>query len=583
MKYVLGISSFYHDSAATILKDGKIIAAAQEERFTRVKNDKSFPINSILFCLNYAKTNIDKINDIIFYDNSINSWERVIHSVSIFDIFSLYKITINTFNKKVLLQRYLEKYLNYKFNYKQNIYLLDHHLSHAASAFYPSPFKKSCIITIDGVGEWATTTIGVGNENKIKILKKIDFPNSLGLIYSAFTKYCGFEVNSGEYKLMGLAPYGKPVFYKLLKKNLVKLSTDGFYIINSRFFNFGSQKEMFNKKLEKLIGFSPKKNSEEINQKYLDLASSIQKLIEEIILKICEHGKKITNQNNLCLAGGVALNCVANGLIIESKIFKNVWIQPAAGDAGASLGCALYLSHNKYRYKKNYFDSMQNSFLGNDINNKNVIKYLNEKKIKYVLFDDKNLINYICKNIKSNKIIGLCRGRMEFGPRALGNRSILADSRNVKAQSHINLKIKFRESFRPFAAILLKEDAKKYFNFYKKSPYMLVVTKLIDKYKMGVNKKLGKNLIDYLQQKRSIISAVTHVDYSTRLQIVDKNNKFIFNLLKEYKKHTGIGILVNTSFNVKDEPIVSDIFDALNCFYNTKMDILVLGNVVIRK
>ncbi len=582
-KYILGISAFYHDSAASIIKDGMIIAAAQEERFTRIKNDKSFPVNSILFCINYAKINLMQVKDIIFYDNSINSWERVVHNISIFDIFDLYKISKDTFNKKVLLHKYLQKFFKYKISNEQKIYFLDHHLSHASSAFYPSPFKQSCIITIDGVGEWATTTIGIGKGSKIKLLKKLDFPNSLGLIYSAFTSYCGFEVNSGEYKLMGLAPYGKPIYFNMLKNNILKKSFDGVYEINEFYFSFGKKKRMFNKNLISLIGFQPRKSSDDLNQKFLNLAASIQKLIEELILDICKYAKKITKQNNLCLAGGVALNCVANGLIVESKIFNNIWIQPAAGDAGGSLGSALYLSYNKYLNKRKYFDSMQNSFLGNNINNKDVKRYLDEKGINYELLNNNSLIKFISKEIQSNKIIGVCRGRMEFGPRALGNRSILADARNVRAQTHINLKVKFRESFRPFAAILLKDDAKKYFGFVKRSPYMLIVTKLIEKYRLKVSKKLNKNLINYLQQKRSEISAVTHVDYSTRLQIVEKNNRFIFDLLKDYKKNTGVGVLVNTSFNVKDEPIVSDIFDALNCFYNTEIDILVLGNAVIKK
>ncbi len=597
--YILGISAYYHDSAACLVHDGKIIAAAQEERFTRKKHDKSFPKHSIDYCFDEAKINFNNITFIGFYDKPFLKFERILETYlseaplgfkSFSNAIPIW-IKEKLFLKKTLIDNFSNFYkIKDKSLIESKILFAEHHVSHSASAFYPSPFNSSAILTMDGVGEWVTTSIGYGDNNKINFLKEIHFPHSLGLLYSAFTYFSGFKVNSGEYKLMGLAPYGKPIYKKLIKKEIIDIKEDGSFKLNMKYFNYTVGLTMTNSKFDNLFKRKPRKPDSNITQFEMDLAKSIQEVIEEVILKLVKTTKKITNSDNLVLAGGVALNCVANSKIIKQNKFRNVWVQPASGDAGGALGVAQhiyynYLNNNR-KLDSNKNDLMNGSFLGKSYTNREIKHFLNSKKIIYVEYQsEEKFIEEISNYIISGKVIGWHQGRMEFGPRALGNRSIIADPRNKKMQKILNEKIKFRESFRPFAPSILKEELKNYFHFSNvDSPYMLFVANLKKEFRL--NQADQKNLfgLEKLNFVRSLLPAITHVDFSSRIQTVDKktNLKF-YKLLKNFGKKTGYPILVNTSFNIRGEPIVCSPEDAYNCFIKTNMDILALGNFIISK
>ena len=597
--YILGISAYYHDSAACLVHDGKIIAAAQEERFTRKKHDKSFPKYSIDYCFDEAKINFNNITFIGFYDKPFLKFERILETYlseaplgfkSFSNAIPIW-IKEKLFLKKTIIDNISNFYkIKDKSLIESKILFAEHHVSHSASAFYPSPFNSSAILTMDGVGEWVTTSIGYGDNNKINFLKEIHFPHSLGLLYSAFTYFSGFKVNSGEYKLMGLAPYGKPIYKKLIKKEIIDIKEDGSFKLNMKYFNYTVGLTMTNSKFDNLFKRKPRKPDSNITQFEMDLAKSIQEVIEEVILKLVKTTKKITNSNNLVLAGGVALNCVANSKIIKQNKFRNVWVQPASGDAGGALGVAQhiyynYLNNNR-KVDSNKNDLMNGSYLGKSYTNSEIKHFLNSKKIIYVeCQSEEEFIEEISNYIISGKVIGWHQGRMEFGPRALGNRSIIADPRNKKMQKILNEKIKFRESFRPFAPSILKEELKNYFDFSNvDSPYMLFVANLKKEFRLNQADQKKLFGLEKLNFVRSLLPAITHVDFSSRIQTVDKktNPKF-YKLLKHFGKKTGYPILVNTSFNIRGEPIVCSPEDAYNCFIKTNMDILALGNFIISK
>ena len=582
---ILGISAYYHDAAATIIKDGKIIAAAQEERFTRIKGDKSFPINAIDYCLKEANTEIEKLDHIVFYENSLSKFQRIIVSAYKNAPYSI-KTFVLSVSKWLSKDLWIDKEMKKELMTKKNIIMYDHHMSHAASAFYPSPFKKAAILTIDGVGEWATTTYGIGEDNKINIIKAINFPDSIGLLYSAFTSYLGFKINFDEYKIMGLAPYGKPVYADLIKKELIKIYEDGSIKLNMKYFNYTKGITMTNKNFEKLFDHKSRMPESKITQKDMDIASSLQFVLNEILLKMTNHIYNETKCDNLVMAGGVALNVAAIGYLKRKSKFKKIWIQPASGDSGGSLGCALSYYYDvlnqKRKIQKN--DSMQGALLGPkiEINNKVFDNYLNKIGVKFETLDGDELIKKIIENLSKGKVIGSARGKMEFGPRALGNRSIIADPRRNDMQKIINQKIKFREGFRPFAPIVLNEDKNDYFEMKDESPYMLSTYYVNEDLRFPISEKVSG--FDLLNEKKSIIPAVTHVDYSARVQTVDnKRNLFLYNLLKEFKKSTNCSCLVNTSFNVRGEPIVCNEIDAYNCFMKTNMDCVVIGNRFLMK
>ena len=594
MTKILGISAFYHDSAASLIIDGKIIAAAQEERFTRLKHDSSYPFNAVQFVLDFAKIELSEVDHVVFYEKPFLKFERLLETYVAmaprgFAQFSRAMpawLKEKLFQKKMLIN-FLKKH-DTKFDGQKKILFSEHHLSHAASAFFPSPYEEAIILTADGVGEWATTTVAIGNKNKIEIKKEIHFPHSLGLLYSAFTYYIGFKVNSGEYKLMGLAPYGSPKYENLIKNNLIDIKDDGSFRLDQNFFDYTTGLTMTNEKFHNLFGQKPRNSkNEKITQFHMDIASSIQKVTEEIMVKLCKSLKKDYGIANLCLAGGVALNCVANGKILNEKIFDNIWIQPAAGDAGGSLGAALaywHLDLNKER-KKNNSDLMEGSYLGPSYSNKEIKKILEEVGANYDELDEEKIIDKTSEDLANGKAIGWFQGRMEFGPRALGSRSILGDARSDKMQKNLNLKVKYRESFRPFAPSVLREDLKDWFDIDSDSPYMLLVAN-VKKEKQKKMSDEDKKLfgIDKLNVKRSEIPAVTHIDYSARVQTVHKNtNEIYFNLIKKFKEKTGCPVIVNTSFNVRGEPIVNTPRDAFNCFMGTELDSLVIGNFYLKK
>ena len=594
MKTILGISAFYHDSAATILVDGKIIAAAQEERFTRKKHDPSYPFNAIEFVLNFAKIKLSDVDQIIFFEKPFLKFERLLETYVAFapNGFKSFCMAMPVWLKDKLFQKKMLfnelKRHDSNFNDIKKIYFSDHHLSHAASAFFPSPFEEALVLTADGVGEWATTTVAIGKGNNLEIKKEIHFPHSLGLLYSAFTYYAGFKVNSGEYKLMGLAPYGSPVYEDKIKNNLINIKDDGSFHLDQSYFNYSTGLTMTNKKFDNLFGQKVRDSKyEKLTQFHMDIAASIQKVTEDVMIKIAKSLKEEFNISNLCLAGGVALNCVANGKILKEKIFDKIWVQPAAGDAGGSLGAALalwYIEQNNPR-TIDYEDSMQGSYLGPQYLQKEIEEQLNAAGAKYEVFQDEELLDKTATDIANEKAIGWFQGRMEFGPRALGGRSILGDPRSEKMQKNLNLKVKFRESFRPFAPSILKEDLANWFDLSVDSPYMLMVSN-INKDKTIKMTDDQKNLfgIDKLNIKRSEIPAVTHVDYSARIQTVDKKtNEKYFRLIKKFKEKTNCPILVNTSFNVRGEPIVNTPLDAFNCFMGTDLDKLVIGNCYLDK
>ena len=593
MTSILGISAFYHDSAACILRDGKILAAAQEERFTRKKHDSSYPYNAIKFVLKYANLSLNEVDQIVFFEKPFLKFERLLETYVAFaprGFFSFAK-AMPLWIKEKLFQKNLlfNKLKNHDKNYKSdmNIYFSDHHLSHAASAFFPSPFEEAVIITADGVGEWATTTVAVGKKEFLEIKKEIHFPHSIGLLYSAFTYYTGFKVNSGEYKLMGLAPYGNPIYKNKVKK-LIDIKDDGTFRMDQTYFNYSTGFKMTSEKFHKLFGQKPRDpNKERITQFHMDIAASIQAVTEEIMIKLAKAARIDYGIKNLCLAGGVALNCVANGKILKSKIFDRIWIQPAAGDAGGSLGAALALWYLENGNKRilNSDDDMKGAYLGNEFSQDEIEKELNLAGAKFETFDYENLIKNTSDLISNDKIIGWFQGRMEFGPRSLGARSILADPRSDKMQRNLNLKVKYRESFRPFAPSVLRDDLTEWFDMNVDSPYMLLVANISQHKKIEMSDDQKKLFgIDKLNIKRSEIPAVTHVDYSARIQTVDyKTNKRYYDLIKEFKKKTGCPILVNTSFNVRGEPIVNTPSDTFNCFMGTDLDYLVIGNCILDK
>ncbi len=593
MKSILGISAFYHDSAACILKDGKIIAAAQEERFTRKKHDPSYPYNAIEFVLKYANLKLSEVDQIVFFEKPFLKFERLLETYVAFapkGFVSFAKAMPLWLKEKLFQKNFLyNKLRTHDKNYKseKNIFFSDHHLSHAASAFFPSPFEEAVVLTADGVGEWATTTVAVGKNNYLEIKKEIHFPHSLGLLYSAFTFYAGFKVNSGEYKLMGLAPYGNAIYEDKIKK-LIDIKNDGTFRLNQKYFNYATGLTMTNEKFNNLFGQKPRNpQNEKITQFHMDIAASIQKVTEEIMIKLAKSVRKEYNIKNLCLAGGVALNCVANGKILDEKIFDNIWIQPAAGDAGGSLGAALALwySENENKREINSYDNMNGSYLGTEFSQENIEKELQSIGAYFEKLEYENLIDKTSELLSEEKAIGWFQGRMEFGPRALGNRSILGDPRSDKMQKNLNLKVKYRESFRPFAPSILREDLPEWFDINVDSPYMLLVANVNSKKKIEMTSEQKKLFgIDKLNIKRSEIPAVTHVDYSARIQTVNKNtNKRYYDLILKFKEKTGCPVVVNTSFNVRGEPIVNTPTDAFNCFMGTELDYLVIGNCILDK
>jgi carbamoyltransferase len=591
--YILGISAFYHDSAAALIKNGEVLSAAQEERFTRIKHDERFPRNAIKYILNENKINIHDIDAIVFYEKPFLKFERLLETYIAFAPFGFKSFCASMpiwlkeklFQKKYIIEQLKELDHNFKANNK--IKFSDHHLSHAASAFYPSPFKESVILTLDGVGEWATTTISYGSSSGIELLKQINFPHSLGLLYSAFTYYLGFKVNSGEYKVMGLAPYGKPKYVDLIFDKLIDVKDDGSFKLNMNYFEFATGLKMTNQKFEKL--FNKKRRSpekDEITDFHMDIAASIQKVTEGIILKIARHAKDLTNCENLCLAGGVALNCVANGKIIKNNIFKNIWIQPASGDAGGSLGAALAYWHVEQKNQKlNTSDNMKGSYLGPSFTNEEIEVSLKKMNAKYNYYEDDVLLSKTVDDLKNEKAIGWFQGKMEFGPRSLGSRSIIADPRSPRMQKQLNLKVKYRESFRPFAPAVLREDLENYFDLNCDSPYMLLVANVNDIIKKGMTDDQKKLFgIEKLNVLRSTIPSVTHVDYSARVQTVHKEtNKKFHSLILKFKEETKCSVLINTSFNIRGEPIVCSVEDSFRCFMGTDLDTLVIGNYYLSK
>ena len=591
---ILGISAFYHDSAAAILVDGKIIAAAQEERFTRKKHDSSYPFNAIKFVLKYSRLKLSEIDYIVFYEKPFLKFERLLETYVALAPKGFIQfakampswLREKLFQKKIIIDSL--KKIEKNFNDEKKIYFSEHHLSHAASAFYPSPFDEAIVLTADGVGEWATTTVAIGNKNDLQIKKEIHFPHSLGLLYSAFTYYTGFKVNSGEYKLMGLAPYGEPKYADKIKENLIDIKSDGSFRMNQDYFNYSTGLTMTNSKFHNLFGQSPRNPKiEKVTQFHMDIAASIQKVTEEIILKISKSLKEEYKIPNLCLAGGVALNCVANGKILEEKIFENIWIQPAAGDAGGSLGGALALWYLELKNKRvvSKEDDMKGSYLGPQFSNQEIKDKLSNLGAKFNEFDDNDIINKTAEDLNAGKAVGWFQGRMEFGPRALGARSILGDARSPFMQKNLNLKVKYRESFRPFAPSVLREDVNGWFQINIDSPYMLLVAYINNSKKIEMSEK-DKNLfgIDKLNVQRSEIPAVTHVDYSARVQTVnEKTNPIYYKLIKKFKEKTSCPVIVNTSFNVRGEPIVNTPKDAFDCFMGTELDTLVIGNFYLIK
>ena len=593
MSSILGISAFYHDSAACILKNGEIIAAAQEERFTRVKHDQSYPYNAIEFVLKYSKLKIFDIDQIVFFEKPFLKFERLLETYVAFAPkgFVSFSKAMPIWIKEKLFQKnlLLEKLKSHGKNFKpdEKIFFSDHHLSHASSAFFPSPFEEAVVLTADGVGEWATTTVAIGYKNKLEIKKELHFPQSLGLLYSAFTYYTGFKVNSGEYKLMGLAPYGNPIYTDKVKK-LIDIKKDGTFRLNQKYFNYATGLTMTNNLFNNLFGQKPRNpKKENITQFHMDIAASIQEVTEEIMIKLAKSIREEYGLKNLCLAGGVALNCVANGKILQKNIFENIWIQPAAGDAGGSLGAALALWHieqgNKRRINLN--DAMNGSYLGGEYSQNEIEKELNNIGAIFQTYNYEDLIENTSEFISQEKAVGWFQGRMEFGPRALGARSILADPRSDKMQKNLNLKVKFRESFRPFAPSILREELSNWFEMDVDSPYMLLVANIDEDKKIQMSKEQNNLFgIEKLNIKRSSIPAVTHVDYSSRIQTVSKKtNKIFYDLISKFKEKTGCPIVINTSFNVRGEPIVCTPTDAFKCFMGTNLDYLIIGNCILDK
>jgi carbamoyltransferase len=596
---ILGISAFYHDSAAALLVDGDIIAAAQEERFTRKKHDSSFPGNAIRYVLNEGGVKIENLDLVVFYDKPFVKFERLLETYHAFvpkGLVSYWSAIPVWIKEKLFSKKLIYDELEKIGEGRPKLLFPEHHLSHAASAFYPSPFQEAAILTLDGVGEWATTTIGYGKDNSIKILKELDFPHSVGLLYSAFTYYCGFKVNSGEYKLMGLAPYGNPngrevaAYKKKIVENMVDIREDGSILLNMKYFSYAAALRMCNERQwEKLFGIPRRERETPITEKYMNLALAIQQVTEQIVFKMATTAKDLTNCNNLVMAGGVALNCVANGKLLKMGIFDNIWIQPAAGDAGGALGaayCAWHIYKGEKREINPAKDSMNGAYLGPEFSEIDIKKVIRKFNAPYRYYSDfKGLCLDTADLLDGGNVIGWFQGRMEFGPRALGSRSILGDVRNPDMQKRLNLKIKYREGFRPFAPTVMEEDIEEYFELDRPSPYMLLVAQVKKErttpYPTGYE---SKPLLERLYFKRSDIPAITHIDYSARIQSVNiRTNYRYWELINTFKKKTGYGLIVNTSFNVRGEPIVCTPEDAYRCFMRTEMDYLVLNDFLFSK
>ncbi|MEK9627424.1 MAG: carbamoyltransferase [Nitrospinota bacterium] len=583
---ILGISAFYHDSAACLVRDGEIVAAAQEERFTRKKHDPSFPVNAVEFCLNKGGIQVTDLDYVGFYDKPFIKFERILETY-----LGIAPKGLKQYLSAIPL--WLKDKLWTRTNIRKNlgfngpVVFSEHHESHAASAFFPSPFQEAAILTMDGVGEWATSSLALGKNNKIELLQELHFPHSLGLLYSAFTYYLGFKVNSGEYKVMGLAPYGNPIYCDLIHKHLIDLKDDGSFRMNMDYFDFLGGMTMTNDKFESVFNHPTRKSETQLTQKEMDIAASLQQVTEDIMLKMARHIREKTGMKNLCLAGGVALNCVGNGKILKEKIFDNIWVQPAAGDAGGALGVALCTWYQMLDNERtmNGKDSMKGSYLGPHFKESEIKSYLDSQNIPYRQLNETELTKTVSSHLKDGKVVGWFQGPMEFGPRALGGRSIIGDPRNPKMQSIMNLKIKYRESFRPFAPSVLAEKVNEWFEMDSESPYMLMVAGVQKDKRLSMTEEQKKLFgIDLLNVPRSQIPAITHVDYSARIQTVHKDtNKRYYDLISEFEKETQCPVLINTSFNVRGEPIVCNPEHAFLCFMRTEMDILVLENFVLDK
>lgn len=597
---VLGVSGLYHDSAAALVRDGEIIAAAQEERFSRVKHDLRLPVNAISYCIKEAGITKEEIDYVVYYDNPFITLDRFLKNILALGNESDMLIH-NSFDSIMGTKLWIHQKLRTcvgKLGKEDRLLVCRHHISHAASAFYPSPYDEAAFITLDGVGEWETTTIGYGKGNDLVILKEINYPHSVGLLYSAFTYFCGFKVNSGDYKLMGLAPYGEPVYYDLIKKELIDIKNDGSYRLNLKYFDFYRNDVMTNHEFETLFGGPKREQEADITKREMDMAASVQKVVEEILIKMAKYTRELTGMKRLVLGGGVALNCVANGKLLMERVFDEIWIQPAAGDAGGALGAALYVYHQKSGKAREIKNNnlQKGSYLGPAYTEKEIREYLDDNHYKYHICattEERNVL--VARMLENEKVIGLCNGRMEFGPRALGNRSIIGDARSINMQTQMNLKIKYRESFRPFAPSVLEEDAGQYFMLDGNcSPYMLLVGNVVESrrkpfnmqefYLKDGNNKEKIDLLPIVNIARSDIPAVTHVDYSARVQTVNQDmNPDFYGIINEFKKITGSSVIVNTSFNVRGEPIVCSPKDAYECFMRTQMDALVLGNIILYK
>jgi carbamoyltransferase len=592
---ILGISAWYHDSAACLVQEGVIVAATQEERFTRKKHDASFPENAMRYCLNEAKLKPSEINAVVFYEKPFVKFERLLETYLAFAPRGFHSfatamplwIKDKLFQKSLLIKK-LENTFGKDVSWKDRLLFSEHHLSHAASAFYPSPFERAAVLTLDGVGEWTTTSLAIGNRNELKVHKEIHFPHSLGLLYSAFTYYTGFKVNSGEYKVMGLAPYGEPKYTDLIKEHIIDIKNDGSFCLNMEYFDYCTGLTMTNRKFNKLFGGPPRKSETELTQREMDLAASVQQVTEEIVVKLAKGIAKETGERNLCLAGGVALNCVANGILLREKVFDNIWIQPASGDAGGALGAALgayHIMHGKPRTVSKERDAMRGAYLGPAFSVEETEGDLKALSAVYHKFSEADLIENTARALVDGKAIGWMQGRMEFGPRALGGRSIIADPRSPSMQRLLNLKVKYRESFRPFAPSILREHVSEWFEFDGDSPYMLLVANVReDKRRQMSDKEKALFGIDKLNVPRSSVPAITHVDYSARIQTVhaDTNPRY-HAVISRFNELTGCPLVVNTSFNVRGEPIICSPKDAFRCFMGTKLDVLVVGDYVLYK
>ncbi len=581
--FILGISAFYHDSAVCLLKDGKIIAAAQEERFTRKKHDASFPVHAVEYCLKEAEIQIQDVHALTFYDKPLLKFERLLETYLMSSPWGLrsYLKALPVWLKSKL---WIPKIIEREIGYDGELFFPEHHESHAASAFYPSPFKRAAILTMDGVGEWTTTSWGVGKGNQIKLEKEINFPHSLGLLYSAFTYYTGFRVNSGEYKLMGLAPYGIPRYADLIKEHLIDIRDDGSYRLDMKYFNYHAGLTMTSKRFDKIFDGPPRKPETDLTQREMDLAASIQQVTEEVVLRTVAHIVERTGERNLVMAGGVALNCVANGKILQSGLIDELWIQPAAGDAGGAVGAAMAVWYHHFGNERTVLpglDSMQGAYLGPEFGDDMIQKTLDARGAIYTKVDDPERVGATI--ISEEKVLGWFQGRMEFGPRALGNRSIIGDARSIEMQTTMNLKIKYRESFRPFAPSVLEEEISEWFDLDSPSPYMLLVSNVRDKHLLADDTR-DLNGLEKLKLHRSKIPAITHVDNSARIQSVSKNtNPKYHALISHFQDLTGCPVIVNTSFNVRGEPIVASPADAYRCFMATEMDSLIIGPYVMHK